>query len=145
MPFTPEHRLMAPQNATSLLAFVKELKPEHASLQENKRKQKLQCSHYKAEKSLYSHPLPIVVYCHCNSGSRRDAEEALYVLLPQGISVFCMDFAVGACVAKAMLCWLLAPGACKHCRLCSSCFLQIPFGRPCSCQQQVERFSGCST
>ena len=62
--------------------------------QENKKKQKLQCSHYKAEQPLYARPLPIVVYCHCNSGSRRDAEEALYVLLPQGISVFCLDFAV---------------------------------------------------
>ena len=47
---------------------------------------------------MYSQPLPIVVYCHCNSGSRRDAEEALYVLLPQGISVFCLDFAVSSCL-----------------------------------------------
>lgn len=67
---------------------------ELCPMQENKKKQKLQCSHYKAEKPWHAHPLPIVVYCHCNSGSRRDAEEALYVLLPQGISVFCLDFAV---------------------------------------------------
>ena len=39
-------------------------------------------------------PVPCVVYCHCNSGSRRDAEEALYVLLPHDIGVFCLDFAV---------------------------------------------------
>lgn len=26
--------------------------------------------------------MPCVVYCHCNSGSRRDAEEALLTLLP---------------------------------------------------------------
>ena len=37
---------------------------------------------------------PCVIYAHCNSGSRRDAEEALYVLLPHNITVFCLDFAV---------------------------------------------------
>ncbi len=36
----------------------------------------------------------MVIYCHCNSGSRRDAEEALHVLLPHGITVFTLDFAV---------------------------------------------------
>lgn len=36
--------------------------------------------------------LPCVVYCHCNSGSRRDAEEAVYALIPMGVSVFCFDF-----------------------------------------------------
>lgn len=43
---------------------------------------------------------PCVIYAHCNSGSRRDAEEALYVLLPHNITVFCLDFAVRlqACV-----------------------------------------------
>ena len=39
-------------------------------------------------------PVPCVVYCHCNSGSRRDAEEALHVLLLHDIGVFCLDFAV---------------------------------------------------
>ena len=38
--------------------------------------------------------LPCVVYCHCNSGSRRDAEEALHLLLPHNITVFYLDFAV---------------------------------------------------
>lgn len=36
--------------------------------------------------------MPCVVYCHCNSGSRRDAEEALLTLLPVGVSVFALDF-----------------------------------------------------
>ena len=42
--------------------------------------------------------LPCVVYCHCNSGSRRDAEEVLYHLLPRGMTVFALDFAVGGWV-----------------------------------------------
>ena len=37
---------------------------------------------------------PCCLYAHCNSGSRRDAEEALYVLLPHNVTVFCLDFAV---------------------------------------------------
>lgn len=36
----------------------------------------------------------MVIYCHCNSGSRRDAEEALHVLMPHGIHVVTLDFAV---------------------------------------------------
>lgn len=36
--------------------------------------------------------LPCVVFCHCNSGSRRDAEEAVKELVPRNITVFCMDF-----------------------------------------------------
>lgn len=32
--------------------------------------------------------------CHCNSGSRRDAEEALNLLQPLYITVFCLGFAV---------------------------------------------------
>jgi len=68
--------------------------------QENPRKQKLQCSHYRP-RGMGAAPVPCVVYCHCNSGSRRDAEEALYVLLPHDIGVFCLDFAVGR---------LLSPG-----------------------------------
>ncbi|GLC45387.1 hypothetical protein PLESTB_000623600 [Pleodorina starrii] len=60
----------------------------------NKRGLLLQCSHY-----LPRHVrgkdgrLPCVVYCHCNSGSRRDAEEAICVLIPCGVSVFTLDFA----------------------------------------------------
>lgn len=38
--------------------------------------------------------LPCVIYCHTNSGSRRDAEEILYTLLPKGVTVFALDFAV---------------------------------------------------
>eukprot|EP00882_Tetradesmus_deserticola_P032939 GHRQ01037587.1.p1 GENE.GHRQ01037587.1~~GHRQ01037587.1.p1 ORF type:complete len:253 (+),score=123.41 GHRQ01037587.1:359-1117(+) len=36
--------------------------------------------------------LPVVVYCHCNSGSRRDAEEAVWHLLPCGVGVVALDF-----------------------------------------------------
>lgn len=36
--------------------------------------------------------LPCVIYCHCNSGSRLDAEEAIWSLVPMGIRVFALDF-----------------------------------------------------
>lgn len=60
----------------------------------NKQGLKLQCSHFipKGVKGKEG-KLPCVLYCHCNSGSRRDSEEAVYVLLPLGVSVFAMDFA----------------------------------------------------
>lgn len=45
---------------------------------------------------------PCVIYAHCNSGSRRDAEEALYVLLPHNITVFCLDFAVSTAAAASI-------------------------------------------
>ncbi|EIE23571.1 alpha/beta-hydrolase [Coccomyxa subellipsoidea C-169] len=56
---------------------------------------KLECSHYKPEETAVAgeNSLPIVIYCHCNSGSRRDAEEALHVLMPHGIHVVTLDFA----------------------------------------------------
>lgn len=38
-----------------------------------------------------------------NSGSRRDAEEILYHLLPKGITVFAFDFAVSRCFLVAVL------------------------------------------
>ncbi len=64
--------------------------------QVNKAGFKLECSHYKPDESAVAgeKSLPIVVYCHCNSGSRRDAEEALRVLMPLGIHVVTLDFAV---------------------------------------------------
>ncbi|GMH35675.1 hypothetical protein BSKO_03543 [Bryopsis sp. KO-2023] len=58
----------------------------------NGKGQKLQCSHFKPLHAV-DETLPCVIYCHCNSGSRRDAEEGVILLVPQGISVFCMDFA----------------------------------------------------
>ena len=61
----------------------------------NRQGQKLQCSHFRP-RGFGATKLPCVVYCHCNSGSRRDAEEALDVLLPSNITVFALDFAVGA-------------------------------------------------
>ena len=78
---------------------------QHACLccQVNKKGLKLQCSHYKPSGASPEHALPIVIYCHCNSGSRRDAEEAFYVLLPHNITVFCLDFAVSSGPVKEML------------------------------------------
>ncbi|KAL4425310.1 hypothetical protein ABPG75_009326 [Micractinium tetrahymenae] len=59
----------------------------------NSRGQKLQASHYRpCVVTSADGRLPVVVYCHCNSGSRRDAEEILYHLLPKGITVFALDF-----------------------------------------------------
>ena len=37
-------------------------------------------------------PAPVVIYAHCNSGSRRDAEEVMGLLLPAGITVAALDF-----------------------------------------------------
>jgi len=55
----------------------------------------MQCSHYvPLSVTGVDGTLPCVVYCHCNSGSRRDAEEALHHLLPCGIGVVAFDFAV---------------------------------------------------
>lgn len=56
---------------------------------------KLQCSHYlPLDAKSQDGKLPVVIYCHCNSGSRRDAEEALYHLLPCGVGVVAFDFTV---------------------------------------------------
>lgn len=65
-------------------------------LQVNKTGLKLECSEFKPEESSVAgkHGVPVVIYCHCNSGSRRDAEEALHVVLPQGIHIVTLDFAV---------------------------------------------------
>lgn len=57
----------------------------------------MKCSHYlpldvKAKEGR----LPVVVYCHCNSGSRRDAEEAVWHLLPCGVGVVAFDFTVSS-------------------------------------------------
>jgi hypothetical protein len=38
-------------------------------------------------------PLPCLIYCHSNSGSRRDAEEAVVHLLPMGVGVLAFDAA----------------------------------------------------
>ena len=64
------------------------------SVQTNAQGQKLQCSHFLGRDTKPEDEPPITVYCHCNSGSRRDAEEAVYALLPDGITVFAFDFAV---------------------------------------------------
>jgi hypothetical protein len=68
--------------------------------QTNRRGEKLQCSHYvpiatdQGRLRGRDGKLPVVVYCHCNSGSRRDAEEAVGHLLPMGIGVVAFDFSV---------------------------------------------------
>jgi hypothetical protein len=72
-------------------------------LQTNQQGMKLQCSHYfPLDARSADGKLPVVVYCHCNSGSRRDAEEAVYHLLPCGVGVVAFDFTVSwgivACV-----------------------------------------------
>ena len=77
------------------LAFVSRAHSENFMLlQVNQRGLKLHCSHYKPFDTTAEHGRPIVIYCHCNSGSRRDAEEAFYILLPRDVTVFCLDFAV---------------------------------------------------
>ncbi len=87
-----------------------------SAAQENKRGLKVQCSHYKhCVVTSRDGRLPCVVYCHCNSGSRRDAEEVLYLLLPRGVTVFCMDFAVrgrgGVCLGSG---WRVLMRHCTH-------------------------------
>lgn len=60
----------------------------------NQRGMRLQCSHFIPRHVRGKDGrLPCVIYCHCNSGSRRDAEEAICILIPQGVSVFTLDFA----------------------------------------------------
>ena len=80
---------------------------KHFHAQTNAAGQRLECSHFQpAQVAPDAEPLPIVVYCHCNSGSRRDAEEAVLVLLPHHISVFALDFAVRlleTCIGREQL------------------------------------------
>lgn len=60
----------------------------------NIRQQRLVCSHYRhCVVTSKDGRLPCVIYCHTNSGSRRDADEILFSLLPRGITVFAFDFA----------------------------------------------------
>ena len=69
-----------------------------AALQTNKRGQALQCSHYTPLVNRGKDgKLPCVVYCHCNSGSKRDGDEAvIHIAAPLGISVFAFDFSVSS-------------------------------------------------
>lgn len=52
---------------------------------------------------LRTHVLAIHLVAAGNSGSRRDAEEILYHLLPKGITVFAFDFAVSRSFFVAVL------------------------------------------
>ncbi|KAL9235177.1 hypothetical protein vseg_009964 [Gypsophila vaccaria] len=58
----------------------------------NRRGQTLKCSHYVPSIYPENSGLPCVIYCHGNSGSRADANEAAVVLLPANITVFTLDF-----------------------------------------------------
>ncbi|XP_076927316.1 uncharacterized protein LOC143590852 [Bidens hawaiensis] len=58
----------------------------------NSREDVLKCSHYLPIVSPEEKPLPCVIYCHGNSGSRADASEAAIILLPSNITVFTLDF-----------------------------------------------------
>lgn len=69
----------------------------------DKKKLKLECSLFtpETEARCMGGGVPLVIYCHCNSGSRRDSEEALHVLMPHGILVFALDFAVSVvCLSR---------------------------------------------
>eukprot|EP00882_Tetradesmus_deserticola_P027648 GHRQ01030694.1.p1 GENE.GHRQ01030694.1~~GHRQ01030694.1.p1 ORF type:complete len:102 (-),score=41.41 GHRQ01030694.1:278-583(-) len=69
-------------------------------LQKNNAGQQIMVSHYLPMNAhTRDDKLPVVVYCHCNSGSRRDAEEAVWHLLPCGVGVVALDFTVGASTA----------------------------------------------
>lgn len=62
-------------------------------VQRNTKDQKLVCSHYRpCVVESVDGKLPCVIYCHTNSGSRRDAEEIVFSLLPYGCTVFALDF-----------------------------------------------------
>ena len=65
----------------------------------------LRCSHFIPSGARSADGrLPCVVYCHCNSGSRRDAEEAVYLLLPMGVTVFAFDFTARRVFRSLLLC-----------------------------------------
>mmetsp|Transcript_30416 Transcript_30416/g.27666 ORF Transcript_30416/g.27666 Transcript_30416/m.27666 type:complete len:270 (-) Transcript_30416:640-1449(-) len=52
----------------------------------------LECSHYKPAKPP-TKEMPCVIYLHGNSSSRVEALQAVEVLLPANITLFCFDFA----------------------------------------------------
>lgn len=60
----------------------------------NHKDQRLQCSYWQADLGNNTGPMPAVIYCHCNSGSRLDAVEAIWTLVPLGVRVFSLDFSV---------------------------------------------------
>ena len=59
----------------------------------NKRGEKLKCSYYKPVGPRVPQELPCVIYCHCNSGSRVDANEVVSLIVPCGTAVLALDFA----------------------------------------------------
>jgi len=61
----------------------------------NDRGMELQCSHYLPTaggwRSRQPHPQPCVIFLHGNCSSRVEALDVVPVLLPRGLSVFCLD------------------------------------------------------
>ncbi len=61
---------------------------------ENKFGNTLQCSHFEPFESAREYEqLPCVIYMHGNSSARIEALDAVPILLPQNITLFCFDFA----------------------------------------------------
>jgi len=58
----------------------------------NKQGLTLECSHFEPAKRV-AKELPCVIYLHGNSSSRIEALQAVEVLLPSNITLFCFDFA----------------------------------------------------
>jgi len=58
----------------------------------NKQGLTLECSHFEPSKRVAAE-LPCVIYLHGNSSSRVEALQAVEVLLPSNITLFCFDFA----------------------------------------------------
>lgn len=90
------------------------------SLQKNKLGQQIMVSHYlPMNTKTRDDKLPVVVYCHCNSGSRRDAEEAVWHLLPCGVGVVAFDFTVRACLIDSNMIVQVEPSAAETAAACS--------------------------
>lgn len=90
------------------------------SLQKSKLGQQIMVSHYlPMNTKTRDDKLPVVVYCHCNSGSRRDAEEAVWHLLPCGVGVVAFDFTVRACLIDSNMIVQVEPSAAETAAACS--------------------------
>ena len=92
-PHPPAWLQPAPPASSSPPGRVRRCKRVDFSLT-NEEDRRLVCSHWLPDPfDADRDTTDVVVYCHCNSGSRRDAEEALFALLPRGVSVVALDFA----------------------------------------------------
>jgi len=61
----------------------------------NCHQQTIQCSYFRPVGDGFppEREIPCVIYCHCNSGCRCEANEAVTLLIPAGIAVMALDFA----------------------------------------------------